>query len=220
MLRASVLLGNTPTPTWSRGLVFLPSLCVWVCLPRLISSSFTNHLRPSEVTLASSCLRGREPRSPEFPPPGDLAPRDPGCAGSTSRITGWTCPRGSHTTGAVTQLPCGRLRQHPLHGWISRFALVRTRALGKSENDPNQAVALALPGPDNQTRPGNPQPSSGGGGGALEVSVPRAKGRRWLHPWVVTSPACNCSPETVSVQIALYTFRLATTHTQNSLFTH
>ena len=31
--------------------------------------------------------------------------------------------------------------------------------------------------------------------GALEVSVPRVEARRWLHPWVVTSPACNCSPE-------------------------
>ena len=148
MVRTSVLLGNTPHPTWSRG-IRLRSL--YLCLglfARLISSSSTNQPLPSEEILAGSQLRGQEPRFLGFLSPGDRAP--PGYTGSTSRTIGWTCSQGPHTAGAVT-LSClvGSFTNYcfglytPMHRCVSCFALVDAGALGKPENDLNKAVALA-----------------------------------------------------------------------------
>lgn len=162
-------------------------------MPRLLSSSFTNHPLPSEETLASSCVRGKEPRSLEFPTPGDLGSEILAVRGAPSGpLVGR--PRGHHTAVAVTQLPRGSFVSTPC--CISCFALANTRTLGRSENDLSQAVGLALLALTTGTDPVTLGPAAEEAEGALEVSVPRAEAKRWLHPWVVTSPACNCSPET------------------------
>lgn len=128
----------------------------------------------------------------------------------TSRTVGWTCSRGPHTAGAVT-LSClvGSFTNYcfglytPMHRCVFCFALVDAGALGKPENDLDKNVALApwpwQPRPDPVTL----NPAVGGAGGwALEASVRGEEARHRLHPRAMTTPACSCSWEIMSVQIA------------------